>query len=75
MRKRLFIVGLAAAVFAGSAGAGAGAAEAERPPGAWNIVAEARGVSPYAETPSEQSGAALSIQPGAQLMRPVSVEP
>jgi len=56
MRKRLFIVGLAAAVCAGTGVSGAGAAEAERPPGTWNIVAEARGVSPYAETPSEQSG-------------------
>ena len=57
MRKRLFTVGLSIAVFGGGAAAGpAGAADAEKPQGSWNVIAEARGVSPYAETPSEQSG-------------------
>jgi hypothetical protein len=54
MKQRLFIVGLSIAVLGGVASAGA--AETTQPPGTWNIVAEARGVSPYAETPSEQSG-------------------
>jgi len=54
MRNTLFAVGLSVAVLGGAAGAGA--ADGEKPAGTWNIVAEARGVSPYAETPSEQSG-------------------
>ena len=37
-------------------GSGAGAEQLTRPDGTWNVIAEARGVSPYAETPSEQSG-------------------
>lgn len=54
MRNALVAAGLSVAALGGAAGAGA--ATNDKPAGTWNIVAEARGVSPYAETPSEQSG-------------------